>query len=218
MKKVSVIMASYLGEYQGRTSNPNPKFLRAVKSFLNQSYENKELIIVADGCDETERLYNENFSKYDNIKLVKIPKQPIYGGETRNAGINIATGEIITYLDNDDVIGKNHLSIIVDEFTDDVDLIYYDDYLVMSSDFKKLHQRLNETRYGSIGTSSISHRNYINDEKFINMKNVLGWTTGYGHDFTFISSLIINGFRFKKTSKIPQYLVAHYGGTQRGDF
>ena len=165
MKKVSVIMASYLGDYPGRTSNPEQKFIRAVKSFLSQTYENKELIIVADGCDVTERLYNENFSTIENIKFIKIPKQPIYGGEIRNAGIDIATGEIISYLDNDDVLGKTHLATIMNEFTDDIDLMYYDDYLVLSPDFKKLHLRLNETRYGSIGTSSITHKNF-NDEKF----------------------------------------------------
>ena len=209
MKKVSVIMASFLGNYPGRTSNPEQKFIRAVKSFISQTYENKELIIVADGCDVTERLYNENFSTFDNVKLVKIPKQPIYGGETRNAGINIATGEIISYLDNDDVLGKTHLETIMGEFTDDVDMLYYDDYLVMSPDFKKLHLRLNETRYGSIGTSSISHKNV----------DFLRWTNGYGHDWIFIMTAIIRGMQFKKMTKPCQYLVAHWGGpNQRGDF
>jgi glycosyltransferase involved in cell wall biosynthesis len=208
MKKVSVIMASYLGNYQGRASNPNQKFIRAVKSFLSQTYENKELIIVADGCDVTEKLYKDNFSSYENIKFVKIPKQAPYGGNTRNAGIDIATGEIISYLDNDDVLGKNHLEIIMSEFTDDVDLVYYDDYLVMSPDFKKLHMRLNETRYGSIGTSSITHKNV----------SYLRWTSGYGHDWVFVMTAIIRGMQFKKLSKPSQYLVCHYGGTVRGDF
>lgn len=218
MKKISVIMASYLGDYPGRTSNPEPKFIRAVKSFLSQTYENKELVICADGCDRTEQIYNEQFSQFDNIKFVKIPKQPIYGGEVRNAAINIASGEIISYLDNDDVIGKTHLQIIMDEFSDDVDLVYYDDYLVMSPDFKKLHLRLNETRYGSIGTSSITHRSF-NDEKFTNVKSNLKWDTGYGHDWLFLMRLIINGFQLKKLNKSPQYLVCHWGGpNQRGDF
>jgi glycosyltransferase involved in cell wall biosynthesis len=218
MKKVSVIMASYLGFYEGRTSNPNPKFIRAVKSFLSQTYENKELIIVADGCMITEQLYNENFSKFENIKFIRIPKQPLYGGDIRNAGIDIATGEIISYLDNDDVLGKNHLTKIMNEFTDDLDLLYYDDYLVTSADFKKLHLRINETRYGSIGTSSITHRNF-NDPKFDGVRRLLKWVDGYGHDFIFLSLLIINGFQFKKMSIPSEYLVCHYGGGQnRGDF
>ena len=129
MKKVSVVMASYLGNYPGRATNPEQKFMRAVKSFLTQTYENKELIIVSDGCDVTERLYDFNFKKFDNIEFVKIEKQPTYSGDCRNAGLEIATGDIVTYLDNDDVLGKKHLEIIMSQMKDDLDFVYYDDYL-----------------------------------------------------------------------------------------
>jgi glycosyltransferase involved in cell wall biosynthesis len=210
-KKISVIMASYLGDYVNRSTNPKPKFIRAVKSFLSQSYENKELIIVSDGCQDTVDIYNSTFSKFNNIKLVYIEKQPIYSGLCRNAGIDIADGDIITYLDNDDVIGKNHLQIISDELTDDVDMIYYDDYLVLSKDFKNLNQRYVEPAYGSIGTSSISHKN----PSFFKDVNIR-WINGYGHDFFFVLSLINNGYKFKKASKPSQYLVCHYGNISQG--
>lgn len=202
-------MASYLGDYPGRASEPEKKFARAVKSFLTQTYEDKELIIVSDGCDVTERLYEFNFKKYDNIKLVRIEKQPIYSGDCRNAGLEIASGEVITYLDNDDLIGKKHLETIMEQFTDDVDFVYYDDYLVLSNDFKKLHKRYVEPRYGSIGTSSISHKK----------KDWLKWQNGYGHDWVFVMRSLTRGLKFKKLEKPPQYLVAHWGGSnQKGDF
>lgn len=202
-------MASFLGEYSGRASNPDKKFIRAVKSFLSQTYENCELIIVADGCDKTEKIYNENFKDIKKIRFIKIDKQPVYGAEIRNAGIEIADGEIISYLDNDDALGKKHLELVMSEWNDDVDMMYYDDFLVMSSDFKKLHQRTVETRYGSIGTSSFTHRNV----------DYLRWSEGYGHDWVFLMSAIVRGMRFKKLSKPSQYLVAHWGGgDKKGDF
>jgi glycosyltransferase involved in cell wall biosynthesis len=172
-KKVSVIMASYLGDYPGRATNPEQKFIRAVKSFLTQTYENKELIIVADGCDTTERLYQYNFSDID-------------------------------------VLGKRHLEKILNQFnTDEEDLVYYDDYLVLSSDFKKLHKRVVEPRYGSIGTSSITHIK----------TDWLKWTDGYGHDWIYVMSAITGGLKFKKLKKSPEYLVCHWGGSGgRGDF
>lgn len=216
MKKISVVMASYMGDYPNRASNIEQKFLRSVKSFINQTYKNKELIIIADGCDKTEELYNKYFTKLSFIKFFKVPKQPLYGGLIRNKGIELADGDVICYLDNDDVFGKNHLEIIMDQFTDDVDMVFYDDYLVKSSDFKKLHKRINETRYGAIGTSSIAHRNLKND----NFKHINHWwTDGYGHDWVFVMKLITNGLHFKKLEKTPQYLVCRYGsGVNKGDF
>lgn len=207
--KVSVIMASYLGDYPGRASNPEKKFVRAVKSFLTQTYKNKELIIVADGCELTKRLYDYNFDEYDNIKLVTIDKQPVYSGLCRNAALEVASGDIITYLDNDDVFGKKHLEKIISQFEEGIDMVYYDDFLVLSPDFKKLHKRVVEPRYGSIGTSSISHKNV----------NWLKWDTGYGHDMVFVMRAITGGMKFKKLKDTPQYLVCHWGGQgQKGDF
>ena len=203
MKKVSVIMASYLGNYANCGSNREKKFIRAVKSFINQSYPNKELIIVADGCTRTYEIYKENWDNNPEVSCIIMNKQPTYSGNIRTEGLIEATGDIISYLDNDDVIGKTHIETIVNQFTDDVDLVYYDDYLVMSADFKKLMKREVGPRYGSIGTSSITHRN----KKDLNLL----WPTGYGHDYIFLLSIASKGLKFKKLQNSPQYLVTHYG-------
>jgi cellulose synthase/poly-beta-1,6-N-acetylglucosamine synthase-like glycosyltransferase len=211
MKKVSIIMASYLGYYRNRASNPEMKFIRAVKSFLSQTYENKELIIVADGCEKTKSLYEEYFSNYENIKFFMLPKQELFSGKIRNKGLELAEGDVITYLDNDDILGKKHLDILMSEFTDDIDLLYYDDFLVLSSDFKNLHKRLVEIRYGSIGTSAICHKPL----------SIFSWKNLYGHDFLFLLYAITNGAKFKKLSKPAEYLVCHYGdmnNPNHGDF
>jgi glycosyltransferase involved in cell wall biosynthesis len=212
MLKVSVVMASFLGEYSGAAKNRDKKFLRAVKSFKNQTYENKELIIVSDGCEKTVELYEKFFKDDENIRLIKLIKQPIYSGEMRNVALREVGGDIISYLDSDDVIGKVHLETIMNQFdTTKYDWIYYNDYMVMSSDFKRLQTRIVETRYGSIGTSAVTHKNPKN------MKNgtQLVWGTGYGHDFNFVLKLAALGWRFTKIKKNPQYLVCHY---QNGDF
>jgi len=206
--KVSVVMASFLGDYPGNTcKNKDKKFVRAVNSFINQTYKGeKELIIVGDGCQKTKEIYEQNWLTNKEVKYFGSPKQPMYAGGIRDIGIKISNGEIICYLDNDDIIGKNHIQTIVDQFTDDVDWVYYNDYMVLNKEFTKFQKRYVDPRWSSIGTSSISHRN----PKTCKVLENLEWFTGYGHDFLFVLKLASTGARFKKLKTPPQYIVCHY--------
>lgn len=200
--KVSVIMASYLGDYPGAGKNRDKKIIRAVNSFLNQTYINKELIIVADGCNKTKKIYDAYWKDNENIKFVFIPKQALFSGKVRDSGIKISSGEIITYLDNDDIIGKKHIETIVNQFDDDLDWVYYNDFLALNKEFNKFQKRWVQPRWASIGTSSISHRKSID----------VIWPDGYGHDYLKIIKMISLGTKFKKLEVDPQYIVCHYKG------
>ncbi len=205
--KISVIMASFLG--MPNRQKLDLKFKRAVNSFLKQTYEDKELIIVSDGCEKTTQIYEEFFSKNENIKLIPIPKQPLYSGVMRNIAYDIADGQIITYLDADDVIGKTHLQTIADQFDiNQWDAVYYDDWMLLNKDFSKFHARIVEPRYGSIGTSSISHKH----PKLLKNGEYLKFSIGYGHDFCFFMKIASLGYKFKKLDKPPFYIVCHYSG------
>jgi glycosyltransferase involved in cell wall biosynthesis len=208
--KFSVIMASFLQMPQ--RTNLDLKFKRSVKSYINQTYEDKELIIVSDGCEITNKLYQENFSDRPDIQLISLPKQEYYSGIIRNIAFEYATGDIITYLDADDVIGKNHLKIISEQFDmDKWDWVYSDDYMVLNKEFSKLHTRVVEPRWSSIGTSSISHKH----PRLLKNGEYLKWGSGYGHDFLVCLKLAALGLNFKKLEKMPEYIVAHYF---QGDF
>lgn len=198
-------MASFLS--MPNRPNLDLKFKRAVNSFINQTYEDKELIIVSDGCEITNQIYNTEFSKIDNIHLIPIPKQPLYSGIMRNISFDIAEGETITYLDADDAIGKNHLKIISEQFDiNKYDFVYYDDYMALNKEFSKLHVRVVEPRYSSIGTSSIAHKH----PKLLENGQYLKWSNGYGHDFQLVMKMVALGMKFKKLEKMPQYIVCHY--------
>jgi len=204
--KVSVIMASYLLPYGGSATNRDKKFIRAVNSFKKQTYQNKELIIVSDGCPLTIELYNQNYKNDSNIKLIQLQKQTLYSGEMRNAALRIADGDIISYLDSDDLLGSKHLETIVEQFDlNKYDFVYYNDLLALEPTFKKFHLRIVEPRWASIGTSSISHKN---DKR-------LEWGVSYGHDFLFVIKMSSLGMKFKKLEKSSQYIVCHYFN---GDF
>ena len=123
--KISVIMPSYLGVYTKSRSNPIEKFNRAVKSFLNQGYSNKELVIVSDGCELTNTEYEKNWKGFGNIKLVKISKNSSkWPGSNRQVGIDNATGDWITYLDADDILHHSHLTNIAYHINDVDDVIF----------------------------------------------------------------------------------------------
>lgn len=129
--KISVVMQSYLGDYPGSRINPEYKFTRAVHSFLSQKHKDKELIIVADGCDITKRLYEQLYSHDSRIKLCYIAKSKdmkrmymtdnvedtlvkYFRGTPKRLGCSIAEGDVITYMDSDDIMLSNRLSDLND--------------------------------------------------------------------------------------------------------
>jgi glycosyltransferase involved in cell wall biosynthesis len=176
--KVSVIMPVYLGEYQGAASDRIEKFKRAVISFTQQTYENRELIIISDGCDIAEQTYNDCLV-YDKVLFKKITKQPLFSGNVREEGLKMATGDIICYLDSDDVIGFTHLRTIALNFYDksELDWVYYNDLLLPPHQNATVRDVSIEA--GMIGTSTIAHRR---DLPYASWKGC----DGYGHDWKFI--------------------------------
>lgn len=123
--KISVVMQSYLGEYPGARTHARQKFTRAVNSFLAQTYPKKELMIVSDDCVLTRALYELVYSTFPEIKLVTVPEADVkrmyttttegkkyFRGVPRALGVKHATGDIITYLDTDDIWLPTHLEIL----------------------------------------------------------------------------------------------------------
>jgi len=111
--KVSFIMQTYLGEYPGSRSDSTFKFHRAVKSFIDQTDKESELIIVSDGCNIVHQEYFSNYKDNDRIKYVFVDKdtpnmyegeKKYYRGLPRQVGRSLVTGEITTYMDSDDYL------------------------------------------------------------------------------------------------------------------
>jgi glycosyltransferase involved in cell wall biosynthesis len=197
--RISVIMASYLEHYStGRfdaATNREFKFRRAVNSFLEQTFKDAELIVVSDGCKKTSRITRREYLSNPSVRLVQIPKQTLFSGKVRQAGLNVAKGEIVCYLDSDDYFGKDHLAAI-NRFNDrDYMWAYYDDYIFNGTDKRIRHV---EPKANRIGTSSICHRRACPFQ----------WADGYGHDWTSISRILKEKHYKLQT---PDYVVCHVG-------
>lgn len=182
--EVSVIMPSFLGEYEGCASDRENKFIRAVSSFLENSLFNKELIVIGDCCAKTEFVLNDYFHHELSTNKIKFfnftKKQKLFSGALRSKGIELASGEYICYLDTDDIIGKGHLYSIYNQVkTQDLDWAYFNDFI--NSDLGLVTKKV-ELKKDTIGTSSIIHKK----------SNKLNWNKcdGYGHDYLFIEKLI----------------------------
>lgn len=96
--KVSVIIPVYNGA----------KFIaKAIDSVLAQHYPVHELIVINDGSkDETPRILEGYGSR---IKAVHIPNGG--GSNARNTGMSMATGDVIAFLDADDVWRADKLAV-----------------------------------------------------------------------------------------------------------
>lgn len=96
---ISVIMPIY---------NAEKYLVKAVKSVLEQTFKNFELILVDDGSIDDSPKICDDFSSQD--KRVRVIHQE-NGGicKARNKGIDVANGSYIMFIDNDDEIEENTL-------------------------------------------------------------------------------------------------------------
>lgn len=77
-----------------------------IESIINQTYDNLEIILVDDGSkDSSGKICDEYQSKDERIKVIHKPNGGL--SDARNAGIEVSTGEYISFIDSDDFIDLN---------------------------------------------------------------------------------------------------------------
>ena len=101
--KVSVILPAYNSE----------RFLAdAIRSVLNQSFKEWELIVIDDGSIDTTAGVVRGFSD----RRITFLQQPNFGvSSARNCGLDVAQGEYVTFLDADDVLPEFALELLVQQ-------------------------------------------------------------------------------------------------------
>lgn len=98
-KKISVIIPCY---------NAGKVLTRCLDSILEQSYSNKEILLVNDGSvDDTAAICDEYAAKMNCIRVVHQENAGV--SAARNTALNIATGEYITFVDSDDTADPEYL-------------------------------------------------------------------------------------------------------------
>jgi glycosyltransferase involved in cell wall biosynthesis len=106
------------------TYNHGTYLKRALQSVLDQTYLNWEAIVIDNhSTDDTGEIMT-NFTD-QRIKYLKIHNNDVIA-VSRNAGINIAKGEWIAFLDSDDWWTEDKLEICFKNINDEIDLVYHD--------------------------------------------------------------------------------------------
>lgn len=83
------------------------KYLReCIESILSQTYKDLEIILIDDGSQDNSLAICKEYEKRDNrIKVYHKKNSGV--SDTRNFGLSLAKGELISFCDSDDIIDKN---------------------------------------------------------------------------------------------------------------
>lgn len=102
MPKYSVIVPIYKAEKTLR---------RCVDSLLNQNYSDMELILVNDGSpDGSGEICKEYADRYSCVVYIDKPNGGV--STARNAGLDVATGEYVLFVDSDDYVSENYFQTL----------------------------------------------------------------------------------------------------------
>ena len=145
--KISVIIPVY---------NVERYLAQCVDSVISQSYKNLEIILVDDGSSDNSPQICDDFAKQDSrIKVV----HKVNGGlsSARNAGIEIAGGDYLLFLDSDDYWD----SVDAMKACAEVCRKYHPDVVMFG--YKKYYQMDSRTEVRGISVSDFNRVYGIND-------------------------------------------------------
>ncbi|MCI5934039.1 MAG: glycosyltransferase [Lachnospiraceae bacterium] len=111
--KISVIVPMYNVE----------KYLEeCIKSIINQTFTNLEIILVDDGSPDNCGIIADNYMQQDDrIKVIHQNNQGL--SAARNAGLQVASGEYVAFVDSDDFLDKNMYKVMAEQIKQNEDIV-----------------------------------------------------------------------------------------------
>jgi glycosyltransferase involved in cell wall biosynthesis len=85
---------------------------QAIASVLDQTHPAVELVVVDDGSTDESAEIARSFGE----RLVCVSEPPRGAGPARNRGVELATGEFLTFIDSDDLWPRTRLAVLLDAF------------------------------------------------------------------------------------------------------
>ncbi|MBQ7345852.1 MAG: glycosyltransferase family 2 protein [Oscillospiraceae bacterium] len=131
-KTVSIIVPIY---------NVEDYLPRCVDSILRQTYSDLEIILVDDGSPDSCGAICDAYAKKDSrIRVIHKPNGGL--SDARNAGLDIATGDYVYFVDSDDWIADDAITSLMMRMDDTVDIV-----MGSSVDVREVDGKILETAY-----------------------------------------------------------------------
>ena len=101
------------------THNRKEMLLRLLRSILESSYTKLEIIVIDDAStDGTSNAIKTLFTNEDKIRVIRNSKN-LYAAGSRNVGIKHAKGKYIFFIDDDNVLDREAIGRLVEQFEKD---------------------------------------------------------------------------------------------------
>jgi GT2 family glycosyltransferase len=95
---------------------------RAIRSILNNSYKNVEIIVVDDvSPDGTYKYLKEKFKKNENVKIFRNEKN-LFAAGTKNEGQKKAKGDYYLFVDDDNVLDSKMIENLLHVFNENKEI------------------------------------------------------------------------------------------------
>lgn len=162
-KKISVIIPVYNVE----------EYLReCLDSIINQPFKDIEIICVNDGSTDNSLKILQKFAQKDS-RIIILDRKNSGAPSSRNAGMQIAQGEYIGFVDGDDWIDKDYYEKL------------YNNAIIKGADIARCTYKYCYPFYSEDSElNAIIKERLINDENLkINEHSVVIWNAIYNYDF-----------------------------------
>lgn len=217
--KISVIIPVF---------NAEKTITRCLKSVIDQTYQDWEIIAIDDGSSDKSYSILEEYNKID--KRIKVFTQENKGpGATRNKAINFATGDFIVFLDSDDYIDKIYFNDLVKCVQDNNSDVVFIDVVLEKPDGKLIRNELMSKYKDSSKDTIIRHQmtgklpwggcRKAVKTSIIKENNILYSDDVVGEEALFSFKVIYNSKKISFIDK-PYYHYVNYPNSQstKGDY
>lgn len=136
--------------------NVDKYLYKCIKSITEQSYEKLEIILIDDGSNDNCPLICDKWQEKDKRIIVKHIKNSGVS-HARNVGLKVCTGEYILFVDGDDFVDENMISILYKKIASNNADIAVCNYYIYKNSLDYFEQK-----------ERIKIKEIMNDDEFIN--------------------------------------------------